>query len=249
MVRHVVAVCTARRLSVLEGTLPRIAQHMAHGLLLVVDNGDGSDSSAIRRLLESIRAQRPQLQYAATHEPVPGIARARNCALEAARGADVLTFLDDDVVPQGDDWQARVLEAITAHPDVGMVGGPVTAVLGRARPWWWSPAIEPCFSVVDTSGLDGFCQAAWLAGDNLSYRLHAIGNLRFCAGLGWNHQQRGAIGGEDTAFSQALERCGWRAWFARGAPEQGQQARGTRRPGSHSIVVATMPPPPFSPEP
>lgn len=119
MVRRVVVVCTARRLPVLQGMPPRIAQRMAHGLLLVGDNGDGG---AIARLLESRRTWRPQLEDAAVREPVPGLAPARNQALEASRAADLLTFVDDDAVPPSEDGRARVLEAVARHPRGGHGG-------------------------------------------------------------------------------------------------------------------------------
>lgn len=90
--------------------------------LVVVDN-DQVDSA---RAVVAILAREAPFHVTYVHEPEPGVANARNAALEQARG-ELIVFLDDDEeAPEG--WLAALLDA-QVHYDADVVFGPVR---GRA---------------------------------------------------------------------------------------------------------------------
>lgn len=82
--------------------------------ILVVDNRPRSDARA-RTLVEGIRAAR------LIHEPRPGLAAARNRALQAA-GGEIVAFTDDDVVVDPL-WLRAIATRLRTHPEeVGACG-------------------------------------------------------------------------------------------------------------------------------
>jgi succinoglycan biosynthesis protein ExoM len=99
--------------SVVQQRLPA-GHHLA---LVVVDNSEDANARPVYdRLLE-----RRSGNFDATfvHEPRTGIPQARNCALEAAEGAEYVAFIDDDeVAPSG--WLQLHLEHLSK------VGGPAS---------------------------------------------------------------------------------------------------------------------------
>lgn len=92
-------------------------------LELVVTDNDQTDSA--RAAVAELAAEAP-FHIIYVHEPEPGVANARNAALEQARG-ELIAFLDDDEeAPEG--WLAALLHA-QARYDADVVFGPVR---GRA---------------------------------------------------------------------------------------------------------------------
>ncbi len=170
--------------------------------VLIVDND--RTPSAERTVQSLVDAGHPlPLRY--RHEPTPGLAAARNRALDDADG-DVLVFIDDDEVaePGWPDGLLRVMEATGA----AMVGGPVRTRFHHQPPAW----------VVD-GGLfdrpeppDGTPQT-WLRSGNLALDLAQI---RSC---GLRFDQRFAFsGGEDTDFSLRARRLGLDLQWSATAP-------------------------------
>ena len=93
------------------------------GLELVIVDNDQTPSA--RPLAEALAAEAP-FPVIYVHEPEPGVANARNAALERA-GGDFIAFLDDDEeAPEG--WLAALLAA-QARFAADVVFGPVR---GRA---------------------------------------------------------------------------------------------------------------------
>jgi peptidoglycan/xylan/chitin deacetylase (PgdA/CDA1 family) len=92
----------------------------------------GADVAPALAALEAAGAPQPTVVRAAAGH---GLALARNAAL-AACSADVLAFVDDDVVV-GPGWAAALRAAWAAAPDhVGAIGGPLAAeARGRPPPW------------------------------------------------------------------------------------------------------------------
>ena len=101
-VRITIAITTFRRpaqLATLLATVnDRVAELPGHieARLVVVDNDP--DASA-RPVVASFAGETGHLTVAYEHETMPGIAAARQRALESASGTDAVVFLDDDVVP------------------------------------------------------------------------------------------------------------------------------------------------------
>jgi glycosyltransferase involved in cell wall biosynthesis len=92
--------------------------------VVVVDNDP--DGTA-RPLVEGTGA-------AYVHEPEPGIAAARNAALDAAAGDDVIVFVDDDEEP-ADGWLATLLEAWAGWRCAGVAGPVESRFDGEPDPW------------------------------------------------------------------------------------------------------------------
>jgi GT2 family glycosyltransferase len=103
-----VVVCTRERPAALARCLAALTVlDPAPGEILVVDNAPTSDAA------RDVAAAWPGVRYLV--EPRPGLDRARNAGLAAARGAFV-AYTDDDVeVPR--DWLGRLI-ACFAEPDV-----------------------------------------------------------------------------------------------------------------------------------
>ncbi len=69
------------------------------------------------------------------HEPEPGIPFARNRGVERALPwADVITFIDDDEVPD-DSWLRTLVEGLDRY-DADVVSGPVRSVFPTGTPTW-----------------------------------------------------------------------------------------------------------------
>ena len=113
-------ICTRDRPRALERCLASLpAQVSRPGQIVVVDNS--ADGSA-----RPICARHRDIEY--VHEPSPGLSRARNAGIQAAR-RPILAFTDDDVEPHPT-WLSEVSRAFRQH-DVDCVTGLVLpATLG-----------------------------------------------------------------------------------------------------------------------
>lgn len=83
--------------------------------IIVVDNGSTDHTAEIVERYEHVKL---------ISEPLPGSYRARNKAVDLARGSHLL-FTDADCVPDPD-WIAAALSRITRHPSDCLIGGRVT---------------------------------------------------------------------------------------------------------------------------
>ncbi len=194
-----ILICTKDRVSSLADTLKSLSRvRIPEGWfveLVVVDNGS---TDGTRALVESTSFAGRRARFAV--ESAPGVASARNLAVEIAEG-DVLLWTDDDVrVPT--DWIAGMVRPIIDGTMDAVAGGVVLAN-GRERYWM------------------GACLRAWLAsseglsvhrpgrmiGANMAFHRRVLGDtLRFDPALG-----PGALGmGEETLFSYQVEASGFR---------------------------------------
>lgn len=127
-----VAVLTYRRPDRLATALRALLPHVSAtgASLLVVDN-DVTESA--RPVFERVTAGREDVRY--VHEPTPGIAAARNRALDevAASGSELVVFVDDDETP-GEAWLATLLAAHERYGGTGVAGPAVPRLPGR-DPW------------------------------------------------------------------------------------------------------------------
>lgn len=191
-----VAVLTYRRAAELGLLLPQlVSQVRSCGLranVLVVDNDP--DQSG-RHVVEA--ASFPEVIYLS--EPRPGIAAARNAALaSAAEGSDLLAFIDDDEVPDGDWLQALV--GTHARTRSAAVVGPVESSY-RGEPGAWVVAGR----FFDRRRLATGTAVEVAATNNL------LLDLRQVAALGLRFDERfGLSGGSDTLFTRQLVRDGGR---------------------------------------
>lgn len=128
----VVAVATFRRPDCLARILPQLIEQAgrlgATVSVLVVDNDpDGGAAHYVRSVAS------PTVRY--VHEPSPGIAAARNRALDESAAADVVVFIDDDEEP-GPNWLQTLVDRWDEWRCTA-VTGPVVATFdgGRPDPW------------------------------------------------------------------------------------------------------------------
>lgn len=172
-----------------------------HDVLIVDNDRTPSARATVEALIE---AGHPlPLRY--RHEPTPGLAAARNRALDDA-GGEVLVFIDDDEVAEPG-WPHGLLR-VMASTGAALVGGPVRTRFQHQPPTW----------VVD-GGLfdrpeppDGTPQT-WLRSGNLAVDLAQIRahGLRFDQGFAFS-------GGEDTDFSLRARRLGLGLQWSATAP-------------------------------
>jgi len=187
--------------------------------VIVVDDGPSAATRAV--------AARHGARYVA-HDRSRGLNAARNSGLDAASGADLLCFLDDDVeVEPG--WLPALLHAAQTCPDeVGVFTGPIRArfedhplrMCGREGPpitalelgiddvdaqYAWGANLCVRRSAFDRAGR--FDEARPLYGDEQEWqdRLRAAGGrIRYVAAAGLIHRRAG-----DDARLRSLSRAAY----------------------------------------
>lgn len=198
-VRITVAVCTFRRLVLLERLLRSLdaVATPADGLVdvLVIDNDPDASAADVVGQLELIRPVR----Y--VHEPRPGIAAARNSALSASGESDYIAFIDDDEVPDGA-WLATLLAAAHRY-EADVVAGPTDSAFAVALPPWIEAGGYFARSVMETGSSIPFAACG-----NLLLRVSALHLVDH-----WFDDHFGLTGGEDSEFTARLAKSGARlAW-------------------------------------
>lgn len=160
--------------------------------LLVVDN----DPAASARALVTRVARQTEVAVHYEHEPTPGIAAARNRALDAAGDVDVLVFIDDDERPSPQ-WLSLLLQTYRRHSSAAVIGPVVSEFTVEPGAWvtagrFFQRLRRPTGTAVSVA-----------ATNNLLLDLHQVRalGLRFDAEFGLS-------GGSDTLFTRALHRHG-----------------------------------------
>jgi glucosyl-dolichyl phosphate glucuronosyltransferase len=136
--------------------------------LIIVDNSDD---------LRAREQFRDGLQIACAHryleEARPGLSRARNIGIHAAR-ADLVAFLDDDA-RACIGWLRHIIEAFARHDEAGVVGGPVRPIWGARAPAWLTPQLQSFLTVIDRGDEARLlAEAEWLSGTNIAFRTRAV---------------------------------------------------------------------------
>lgn len=196
-----IAVLTYRRPDDLEELLPQLVEQcldpggtaVAPGVL-VVDNDPGASA---RRIVEEFDlALDPRIDVRYVNETVPGISAARNAALDAAAGSDLLIFIDDDERPSPT-WLARLLDTYDRHGADAVVG-PVISRYEVEPPRW---IVAGRF--FERRRLATGTPVDVAATNNLLLDLNRVRELGLRFDLGF-----GTAGGEDTLFTRELHRRG-----------------------------------------
>jgi glycosyltransferase involved in cell wall biosynthesis len=125
----VIAVLTYRRPSDLEELLPELIDQAGMVLvpvqIVVVDNDPDAGARALVTETnwgesgESVSTRPTIIRY--VHEPTPGIASARNRALQEGGDADLLIFIDDDERPSSH-WLVQLLDTYSTYRPAAVVG-------------------------------------------------------------------------------------------------------------------------------
>lgn len=193
--RVVVAVLTYRRPDDLAELVPLLREQVGRAdreaSVLVVDNDpDGGARATV--------PDQPWVRY--VHETEPGIAAARNRALDEARaqGADLLVFLDDDERPC-ERWLPLLLERYDVDRPFAVVGPVVSQFTAPLEPW-----VE-AGRFFDRRRLPTGTHVDLAATNNLLLDLHQVDalGLRFDA-------RYGITGGSDSLFTRAAAQRGAR---------------------------------------
>lgn len=192
----VVAMLTFRRPAALARILPALVSQIdnlseAETNLVVIDNDpDASAETAVSALAER------SVRY--VHEPRPGIAAARNRALDEAAGADALVFIDDDEMPS-ERWLALLVGRWREWGCAAVTGPVVARFEVVTEPWIVESRVFARHSQPTGSSRRG------AATNNLLLDLAAVRSLhlRF-------DETFGLTGGEDTMFTHALVQGGGR---------------------------------------
>lgn len=113
-----IVVLTYRRVDEVGELLPILDRHRAHRdediSILVIDN---DPQASARQVVEEVGS--PTVRY--VHEPLPGIAHARNRALDETADAQLLIFIDDDERPL-DTWLDAMLDTYRRSRPAGVTG-------------------------------------------------------------------------------------------------------------------------------
>jgi glycosyltransferase involved in cell wall biosynthesis len=127
-----VTICTLNHAESLRRTLQSLAAMRVPGdvdwEVVVVNNGSTDHTEAV------IAAFAGRLPLRRELEPERGLSRARNCAVDAAKGDYVLWTDDDVVVDPG--WLAAYAAAFRRHPEAAVFGGPVFPRYAAPVPQW-----------------------------------------------------------------------------------------------------------------
>ena len=199
------AVLTCRRPADLRAVLPTLLSQIAQvkttvrtARIVVVDNSPDGDAEGTVRTIANEHGPDGVLDY--VHEPVPGIAAARNRALAESTTSDLLVFIDDDERPT-DTWLALLLATYAGSEAVAVVGPVVSEFETPPSPW------VAAGRFFDRRRLPTGTTLAVAATNNLLMDLRVVR----AAGLTFDTRM-GLVGGEDTLFTRVLARHGRMVW-------------------------------------
>ncbi|MBV9734810.1 MAG: glycosyltransferase [Acidisphaera sp.] len=210
------AICTYERYDSLGRGLAALARQTLpprHYEVIVIDNSpEAATSARYRRVVRRPRGLRW------FHLPEPGLARARNLAVQQAR-APLLAFIDDDAIAPPR-WLAALLEGFAAFgEDVHMIGGPVRPRWATPRPAWLADGLLGYLSLIERGrrrrvlGPD-----EWVAGTNVAYRLE---RLRAAGGFATALGRIGPgvlLSNEETELARRMAAAGGRTgWVPKAA--------------------------------
>ena len=192
----VVAVLTYRRPDDLAAVLPLLADQLRtvpDARLLVVDN---DPAAGARGQVEAFEADAVEVRY--EHEAEPGIAAARNRAIDASADRRLLVYIDDDERPS-EHWLRDLLATWSSGRPAAVVG-PVVSTFA-ATP----SAFVTAGRFFDRRRLPTGTEVVVAATNNLLLDLDVVRglDLRFDTTLG-------TAGGSDTLFTRRLVRAGHR---------------------------------------
>ena len=196
-----VIVCTRNRSDAMARLLEQLGRLVVPtGLrweLIVVDNASTDDTASMLASLQS------PLPMRVVREGIPGVSRARNAGIAAARG-DLLLFTDDDCLPDAR-WLTTIHEEFARAPSLGVLGGRVELFDLRDRP-----------TTTRTSRTRGEISASFnldgIIGCNLALRRSALAVTGpFDVGLGGG---TGAGAGEDVDLVYRSLRAGLRVEYS-----------------------------------
>lgn len=213
-----VVVCTRDRAPLLADCLEAMARlAVPEGLsweVLVVDNGSTDGTP------EVVSSAAERLPVRSVLEAEPGLARARNRAVDAA-GGDYLLWTDDDVLPDPG-WLRGYLSAFERHPRAAVFGGPVRPRLEGDTPAWLARTahlVGGAFAARNLGPAERALTPAWRDlpfGANYAVRALEQREHPYHEALG--RTPEGGLGNEETLVLEAILSSGAEGWWV---PEAG----------------------------
>jgi glycosyltransferase involved in cell wall biosynthesis len=210
-----IVICCYNSASRLPQTIQHLlAQEVPKSLLwevIVVDNACTDDTAQVARTLWPGDAQ---AKLRVVSEPEPGLSNARRKGFEEAQ-YDLLSFVDDDnwVAPN---WVRLVSEIMSAHPEVGALGGRTKAVFEDEPPWWFE-CFQQQFVVGEQQEKTGYISfdRGYLWGAGLTIRKSAWKGMvaRGFQSLLSGRKGQILVSGEDNEISHALILSGWKLYY------------------------------------
>lgn len=199
-----VAICTWNRAHLLGETLESVqaaSQRIRCSVeVIVVNNNSTDETDAV------IDCYARQMPLRRVFEPQPGVAHARNAAIEAAVG-DYLVWTDDDVLVDAS-WLAAYEAAFREHPHAGVFGGPIFPLFEQPLPPWLARNWR---SVGIAFGLRDFgpeplrlCPDRLPFGANFAVRMGEQKSIRFRTHLGRRPGDRWCLGEETEMLARLL---------------------------------------------
>ena len=143
-----IAICTRNRAASLGRTLNSLARiEFPDGVqceIVVVDNGSSDDTAAV------IKSFAGTLSVRYVFEPIRGLSRARNRAVDVAGGKYIIWTDDDVLVNQ--QWLSAYVSAFARWPDVDLFGGKILPLFEGPVPAWLKrslPLVATAFGMRD----------------------------------------------------------------------------------------------------
>lgn len=168
-----VVICTHNRSALLKKALDSLRAmtdvDAIEWEVCVVDNNSSDGTASMVREYGGCGAFFP-LRY--VHEHRQGIAYARNAGVTAS-GADVIAFVDDDVVV-GQTWLRELHAGFLADPELSVMGGRLTANAESSTPSWMSDLNLAPIGLVDFGEKRQVLNVPYLATANCAFRRAAI---------------------------------------------------------------------------
>ncbi len=177
--------------------------------IIVVDNAPSSSATA--DLVQQCDAHEPAVRYIC--EPRQGLALARNCGIQAARGA-ILVFTDDDVVVDPY-WLVELVRPFSLSERVACVSGLIVPLRLDTEAQFWFEAYggfsrgfsRRCYDMAEhrqSSPVYPYCAGSFGTGASMAFSasfLQRMGGFDPALGAG-----RPTQGGEDIAmFFQVIK--------------------------------------------
>jgi hypothetical protein len=191
-----IAILTYRRNDVLTpcvNALLKICRRYPSAYVLVVDNNPSAEAEPVVTSLAR-RSGTHVLRY--VHEPAPGIAAARNRAMEESRQAHLIIFIDDDERPT-DRWLDELTKLYLERKPAAIAGPVVSEFAQQPDPW----IVAGQFFV--RRRMPTGTSIRWAATNNLLLDMAQVRRLkvRFADAYG-------LTGGSDTLFTKEIVRAG-----------------------------------------